>query len=114
MTRVTLELDDETLARIESVARARRTSVADLLRRQAEEIARLAPIKLHNPSHRKVLSALERDANYYSSPREEGHDREKARAEIYAENRRRLLELVDRTEGDMGEQPWDRRRVHER
>jgi Ribbon-helix-helix protein, copG family len=113
MTRVTLELDEETLARVESIARARQTSVEDLLRRQAEDIARLAPIQIHNPSHRKILSALKRGPDDYSSPRKEAHDREKARAEAYAASRRRLLELIDRTDGDLGLQAWDRRRLYE-
>ena len=113
MTRVTLELDEETLGRVETVARARQTSVEDLLRRQAEDIARLAPIEINNPSHREILSALERGPAYYSSPREEVHDRETARAEAYAASRRRLLELIDRTDGDLGLQAWDRRRLYE-
>lgn len=75
MTRVTLELDDETLARVEYLARAKQTSVENLLRDKAQEIARLAPIELDNPSHRKILSALDRGPDFYQSPRDEVHDR---------------------------------------
>jgi hypothetical protein len=114
MTRITVELDEATLARMEMVARARQMSIADLLRLQAKDIARLAPVEIHNPSHRKILSALGRDLTDYPSAREEAHDREKARAEAYVVSRRRLLDLIDRTEGDMGSQAWDRRRIYER
>jgi predicted transcriptional regulator len=114
MTRITVELSNETLARVETLARARQTSVEDLLRKQAEDIARLAPITVENPSHRKILSALERGADFYTSPRDEVHDREKGRAEAYVANRRRLLELIDSTAGDMGTYAWDRSRLYER
>jgi hypothetical protein len=114
MTRVTVELNDETLARVESLARARQTSVEELLRRRAEDIARLAPIKIYNPSHRQILSVLERASDTYESQRDETYDREKARAEVYVANRRRLLDLIDQTRGDMGLQMWDRSRLYER
>lgn len=114
MTRITLDLNEETLARVESLARARQTSVEDLLRKRAEDIARLAPIEIQNPSHRKIMSALDRQPSSHASPRDEMHDREKARAEVYVENRRRLLELIDHTKGDMGTQAWDRSRLYER
>ena len=111
MTRVTLELDEDTLARVESLARSRQITVEDLLRRRAEDIARLAPIALHNPTHRQILSALDRDCG---SPREQTNDRERARAEAYVANRRRLLELIDQTKGDMGRQAWHRPGIYER
>lgn len=114
MTRITLDLNEETLARVESLARAQQTSVEDLLRKRAEDIARLAPIEIQNPSHRKIMSALDRQPSSYASPRDEVHDREKARAEVYVANRRRLLELIDRTMGDMGAHAWDRSRLYER
>jgi hypothetical protein len=114
MTRVTLELDNETFAAVETVARARHTSVEELLRRQAEDIARLAPIEIRNPSHREILSALEPGPDDHPSPREEANNRKRARAESYAANRRRLLELIDRTGGDLGQQTWDRLGIHER
>lgn len=114
MTRVTLELDDETLARVENLARAKQTSVENLLRDKAQEIARLAPIELDNRSHRKILSALDRGPDFYASPRDEVHDREKQRAITYAENRQRLLELIDATKGDLGAQYWDRSRLYDR
>jgi hypothetical protein len=114
MTKVTLELDEDTLARVECLARARQTTVEDLLRLRAQDIARLGPIELHNPAHRQILSALDRKSSDYSSPRHETHDREKARAELYVANRRRLLELIDQTKGDMRRQVWDRSRIYER
>jgi len=114
MTRVAIEIDEEVLARVERLARARHTSVEDLLRKQTEDLVRLAPIEIHNPSHRKILASLERPADYYSSPRDEIYDRDKARAEGYLANRRRLIDLIDRTEGDMGLQSWNRARLYER
>jgi hypothetical protein len=114
MTRLTLDLDDETLARMETIARARRMSVEELLRRQAEDFVRLAPIEIYNPSHRDILSALEGGPELVATTREEAHDRARARAETYLTNRQRLLELIDQTQGDMGLQPWDRSRIYER
>lgn len=114
MTRVAIEIDEEVLARVERLARARQTSVEELLRKQTEELVRLAPIEIHNPSHRKILEALQRSADDSSSPRDEIYDRDKARAEGYLANRRRLLDLIDHTQGDMGVQPWNRARLYER
>ena len=114
MTRITLDLNEETLARVKSLARAQQTSVEDLLRKRAEDIARLAPIEIQNPSHRKIMSALDWQPSSYVSPRDEINDRDRARAEVYAENRQRLLELIDQTKGDMGLQAWDRSRLYER
>jgi hypothetical protein len=114
MTRVSLDLNAETLARVESLARARQMSVEDLLRKRAEDMARIAPIEIQNPAHREIMSALDRRPESYASPREEINDRDKARAEIYAENRQRLLKLIDDTKGDMGLQVWDRSRLYER
>ena len=111
--RVTLDLDETTLARVETIASAKHISVQELLRRQAEDIARHAPIETHNPSHRKILSALERTPDHCATAREEDYDRAKARAEVYSANRRKLLELIDRSEGDLGTQAWDRRRIYE-
>jgi hypothetical protein len=81
---------------------------------EAENLARLATIEIHNPSHREILSALKVSADSPTSARDEAHDRAKARAETYAANRRKLLELIDQTQGDMGRQPWDRSRIYER
>jgi hypothetical protein len=114
MTKVTLEIDEGTLARVASVARARHLSVEGLLKERAEDLVRLAPVEIDNPAHRKILSVLERPADYYETAREALNDRDLARAEHYADNRKRLLELVDETQGDMGAQRWDRGQLHER
>jgi hypothetical protein len=111
MTQVTLELDDETLARVADVARARRMSVEDFLRKHAEDVARLGPIAIDNPSHRTILAALDRPAG---TSREEAHDRERQRAQGYVDHRRRLLDLIDGTQGDLGEQAIERQRLHDR
>jgi hypothetical protein len=83
-------------------------------RKEPGDIARLAPIEIHNPSHREILSALKGRPDRNASSRDEAHDRAKARAETYAANRRKLLELIDQTQGDMGLQTWDRSRIYER
>lgn len=114
MTTVTLEIDDQTLARVEAVARARKTSVENLLKARAEEIARLAPLDVFNPGHREILAPLNTRSGDEVSERERSHDRDLARAETYAANRARLLELIDSTEGDLGGRGWDRERVYER
>jgi predicted transcriptional regulator len=114
MTRLTLELDDETLARVEAVARARQTTAEALLRQHVERMVRLAPIEIHNPSHREILSALEGGNHHDATVRGEANDRAQARAEVYSSNRQKLLELIDRTRGDMGRQTWDRSRIYER
>lgn len=114
MTRVSFELDEDTFGRVERLAQARQMSVEELLRRRAEDIARLAPISIENRSHRKIVSALDRGPDDYGSSREEIYDREKLRAEVYVRNRRLLLELIDRTEGDMGGQAWNRQSIYER
>ena len=104
MTRVTFDLDDTTLARIENIASERQISVQDLLRRHAEDLARLAPIGIQNRSHQDILSAL------LLPPGGEA----RATAEAYVANRQALLDLIDNTEGDMGTKAWDRQSVYER
>jgi hypothetical protein len=133
MMRITFDIDDDVLALVERHARAANTSVERILkdhltmiagqndierqsrtREEAKGISRLAPIEIHNPSHREILSALKGSPGRDASARDEAHDRAKARAETYAANRRKLLELIDQTRGDMGRQTWDRSRIYER
>ena len=87
MASITLDLDSQTLSRVEAVARARQTSVEELLARRAEDIARLAPIELHNPGHRELLAPLDPAYSAGMSEREKINDRPLGRAETYAENR---------------------------
>lgn len=110
MTKVTVDIDDEALARVREIARARSLSVEDLLREQVDGLVGLAPFKVDNPSHRAILAAL---GNTNDGWREEVHDRAKARAEGYAENRAALMALARATEGDMGTDGWDRRRAYD-
>jgi hypothetical protein len=133
MRRISFEIDEDVLALVERYARAANTSIERILKdhlttiakqndierqrrvpEEAEDIARLAPIEIHNPSHREILSALKCSPDRHASARDEAHDRAKARAETYAANRRKLLELIDRTQGDLGRQTWDRSRIYER
>jgi hypothetical protein len=113
MKKVTFDLDDETLARVTSVADARQTSVETLLRQQTEAFARLVPMSIDNPSHRRLLSMFE-GSQAGLSHREELYDREKARAEVYVANRKILLELIDKTDGDMGHHGWNRAGSYDR
>ncbi len=114
MTTIILDIDDNTLSRVAEVARARRTSIEDLLKERAQDIARLAPIELDNRGHRDIVAALDPAHSAGMSEREKAHDRAIERAEAYTENRARLLHLIDTTEGDMGRQGWDRRRLYDR
>ena len=114
MTKITLEFDDQTLDRVASVAQGRHVSVEALIKARAEDIARLMPITIENSSHRKIVIAADRPLESYESKRDEIYDREGARADAYVEMRKKLLELIDETDGDMGAQGWDRRRAYER
>jgi hypothetical protein len=112
MAKVILELDDEILARLAEISSARNVSVEDLIRAQAESFAGAQDIP--NPSHRNLMAALDRPDEYYGSARERTHDRELARAEAYAQNRQRLLALIDATDGDLGAQTWHRASLYDR
>ena len=114
MAKITLELDDETLARLAEISRARQVTVEDLILRQAERVADVRYEGIANPSHRKMMAVLNRPDEYYESPRERTHDRELARAETYVDNRERLLALIDATEGDLGSQTWRRASLYDR
>ncbi len=110
MTKVILDLDETTLDRVASVARARQTSIEDLLQQHARDLVALAPVEIHNPGHRAIMAVLD-------EPPEEGraalHDRRRGRAGTYADNRRRLLALIDATTGDLGSDAWSRTRSYE-
>lgn len=114
MAKVTVELDDQTMARLTHASRATHVSVEDILRRQAEEVARLSPLEIPNASHRKILAALTAPDGYRETARDALHNRERDRAEIYAETRKKLLALIDNTLGDMGAQGWSRASLYER
>ena len=113
MAKVILEMDDAILARLEEISSARKVSVEDLIRAQAENFAGVND-DIPNPSHRKRTAALERADEYYGSARDKTHDRELSRAEVYARNRERLLALIDATEGDLGAQTWRRASLYDR
>lgn len=110
MTKITVDIDDEVLARMSELARARNLSVEELLKEQVDGMVRLAPFKLENKSHLAILAAL---GNENEGWREEVYDRAKGRAESYVENRKSLMELARATEGDMGAEGWDRRRAYD-
>ncbi|MBX9910456.1 MAG: hypothetical protein K2Z25_17300 [Beijerinckiaceae bacterium] len=114
MTRITIEIDDQIMARVATVARSRHASVESLLAEHASMIGSLAPIEIDNPAHRKLMSNVVRPPGYYETAREESYDRDRQRAEIYAANKSRLLRLIDETEGDMGDQGWSRERLYVR
>jgi hypothetical protein len=113
MKNITLAVDDEVLSRVAFLANTRHMSVEDLLNQRVADIASLAPITLENPSHRQLVEASQRPLESYDSPREELHDREKSRAELYVHQKQKLLDLIDKTEGDMGTQGWSRMRAYE-
>ncbi len=57
--------------------------------------------------------AAERDTTVNALVREH-FDAIAQRIDRSKDTRRRLLELVDRSPGDMGDQPWDRSKLYER
>jgi hypothetical protein len=114
MTKFTIDLDDRLADRLALVSRARNLTVEEWLRSEAENAARSEEtFEIENTSHRAILAALERPEGYYDSPRDEIYDREHGRAEAYVDARKALLELIDKTEGDMGAQSWNRRALYE-
>lgn len=112
MAKITIDLDDGLMERLAVASRARNLTVEEWLRARAEQAAR-DPAEIENASHRAILAALNRPDDYYESPRDEMHDRERDRAEHYASMRASLLELIDNTQGDMGTQRWNRRALYE-
>lgn len=108
MAKVTVELDDKTMERLAQASRVTHVSVEDILRRQAEEVVRYSALDIPNASHRKILGALSEPDDPRETPRDALHNRERDRAEIYAETRKKLLALIDNTAGDMGAQGWSR------
>jgi hypothetical protein len=112
MAKVILELDEKILARLDEISSARNVSVEDLIRAQAESFAG-AHDDIPNPSHRNLMAALDRPDEYYGSARERTHDRGLARAEAYAQNRERMLALIDATDGDLGAQTWHRASLYD-
>src|SRR5436305_235022 len=100
MTKITIDLDDSLAERLASVSRAHNLTVEEWLRAQAEQAAPpVADFPVENASHRAILASLERPEGYYDSPRDEIYDRERNRAQLYAETRAALLELIDSTQG---------------
>ncbi len=71
-------------------------------------------LEIPNASHRKILAALTAPDGYRETARDALHNRERDRAEIYAETRKKLLALIDNTLGDMGAQGWSRASLYER
>jgi len=114
MAKVTVELDDQIMERLTQASRATHVSVEDILRRQAEEVARFSALEIPNASHCKIVAALARPEGYYETARDALHDRERDRAELYVETRNKLFALIDNTMGDMGAQGWSRAGLYER
>jgi hypothetical protein len=113
MGKVTIDIEDETLRQIQAASRLRQETVEQFLLRQAREAAQ-APVKhIVNPSHRKIMEAAARPLAEGETERDAWHDRDRARAEAYAEARKRLLDLIDRSAGDMGSQTWDRASLYD-
>jgi hypothetical protein len=115
MTQITLDLDDTTLSRLQIAAMAQNKPVPklveELLRRDAEMIA-----EGESSVHQKMMRILEERSAYYKDKgfsREETYDRDYSRAQLYAENRQRLLKRIDETQGDMGKQKWNRSSLYE-
>ena len=114
MAKVTIDLDDEMLARLAEFSRARNVTVEDLILTQAKSVADMRYDAIPNASHRTIVAALDRPEDYYESKRDRDYDRELGRAESYVHNRRRLLALIDATEGDLGVQSWRRASLYDR
>ena len=114
MTKFTIDLDDNLAERLAEVSRARNLTVEEWLRAQAEMSAPpVQDLAIENFSHRAILASLDRPHDSYESRRDEIHDRERARAELYVQHRAALLELIDSSQGDMGAQSWNRGKLYE-
>jgi hypothetical protein len=113
VAKITIDLDDGLVERLTAASRARNITIEELLRAEAQHVALSSDLEIENSSHRAILSALDRPEGFYATPREALYDRERDRAEAYVTARQALLELIDNTEGDMGEQAWSRRCVYE-
>ncbi|MDQ2079205.1 hypothetical protein RA307_03355 [Xanthobacteraceae bacterium Astr-EGSB] len=149
MTQVTLELDEETLARVTDIASAKGISVEDLLRRQVENVAKLTQATIDPRQQQEKIEAITRavergdvdgalravgfDPDTLISPIEysehesvksqesnatssqKGASDQGARhTDIEAENRRRLLELIDNSPGRVGPNwTWNREDAYE-
>jgi hypothetical protein len=111
MTKIVLDVDDSVIAKMALAARLHGMSVEALLKQRVEGMVDLTPFELHNPSHRAKLKILEEGKDL--GQRAQTHDRDRQRAETYRENKRNLLKLIDTTEGDMGEQTWNRAHLYE-
>lgn len=107
MAKITIDLDDGLMERLAVASRAQNLRVEEWLRTQAEQAAHV-PAEIDNAPHRAILAALDRPDNYYESPRDETYDRERGCAEHYETTRAALLDLIDKTQGDMGMQRWNR------
>jgi hypothetical protein len=114
MAKITVELDDLTLDKLARASQLAHVSVEEFLRRHTVDALTLPPLEIPNASHRKILAALDREDESVPFTREEIYDRDRARAEVYVQNRQRLLALVDSTTGDMGSQKWSRASLYER
>lgn len=114
MATITFEVDDEVLSRAEDWARARRTTVDQVIASTLSQLGSREATAVPGEGHRQILAPLAPDWGSDLSDRERLHDRDHARAEVYARNRARLLDLVDASDGDMGRQSWDRSRLYDR
>jgi hypothetical protein len=114
MVKVTVELDDKTAERLAEASRAAQVSIEEILRRQAEGAVQFSLSEFSNHAHCKVLAALLRPEGYYETARDQLYDRERDRAEMYMQTRKKLLSLIDETAGDMGSQTWSRASLYER
>jgi hypothetical protein len=113
MTRISIDLDASTAEKLEASLRAHNRTLEDWLRVEAEKAAQQAwDMAYENTSHRAILAALKRPDNYYETARDALYDRENQRAQAYEAARKKLLELIDTTEADMGACQWDRSAIY--
>lgn len=118
MGKAMLELDTDMLALLEEAAQAQSLSVPEYLGRLVEVTSANQPSSGIS-YHQKMVQIAQEGQKKYSNTtstfnREETYDRDYARALVYLENRKRLLERIEATQADMGTQGWNREALYER
>lgn len=112
MPRLFLDVEADDFARLGVLSKKQNVSVEDFVLRNALSAAAADGVVL-NPSHRRHVVEATRPQSDYGSARDMMHDRKRGRAEAYLRARENLLELIDKSEADIGPLGWSRARVYE-
>jgi hypothetical protein len=119
---ITLAVDEAILDRVRVIAAEQKTTVnamvRDYLSSVAGDVRSSARTDNRSPVHERMKQTLAQGRARYESAdafdREYANDRDLQRAEMYFKNRQDLLDLIDRGDGDMGSQKWNREALYDR